>query len=78
MHVLKRIRDNEGRVNDCLSEMLSEWLKQVNPQPTWAALANAVECVDQVIAQEIRMHCVDTSDDDVIKVWGKMCNCHLT
>ena len=41
-----------------LQKMLSEWLKQVE-SPTWKALADAVENIDKLKAQEIRKHCVD-------------------
>ena len=39
--------------------MLSEWLNQVDPRPTWAALAEAVEPVDKVKAQEIKTRYID-------------------
>ena len=33
--------------------MLSEWLKQVDPQPTWKQLADEVNNIDPAKAQEI-------------------------
>ena len=39
--------------------MLSEWLNQVDPRSTWAALAEAVEPVDKVKAQEIKTRYID-------------------
>ena len=54
-HVLNKIKADEEGVRNCLHEMLSEWLKHVDPSPTWAALADAVETVDEYKAQEIRM-----------------------
>ena len=57
--VQKRIRSDEEGVNDYLQEMLSEWLKQTDPLPTWSALAEAVEMVDSSKAKEIRDHCLD-------------------
>ncbi len=39
--------------------MLSEWLKQVDPRPTWAALAEAVEPVDQAKAQQMKTRYID-------------------
>ena len=42
-----------------MQEVLSGWLKQVDPCPTWAALAEAVEPVDQVKAQEIKTKYID-------------------
>ena len=53
-HVLNKIKAEEEGVRNCLYEMLSEWLKQVHPPPTWAALADAVETVDEHKAIEIR------------------------
>lgn len=53
-HVLNKIKAEEEGVRNCLYEMLSEWLKQVHPPPTWAALADAVEIVDECKANEIR------------------------
>ena len=53
-HILDTIQANEARVEDCLREMLSKWLKQVTPQPTWAALADAVEPFNETIAHNIR------------------------
>jgi hypothetical protein len=34
--------------------MLSEWLKQIDPPPTWTALAEAVEVIDESKAQRLR------------------------
>ena len=48
-------RDEEG-VKDCLQAMLSEWLKQVHPQPTWTDIVDAVEEVDSSKAEEIRQN----------------------
>lgn len=53
------IKANEASVRDCLEEMISEWLKRVDPPPTWAALADAVETLDEVKAREIRAKRVD-------------------
>ena len=39
---------------DCLREMLSWWLKQVTPPPTWAELVDAVEQIDESKAKELR------------------------
>ena len=60
-HVLDRIKNDEAGVNDRLQEMLSEWLKQVNPPHTWEDLANAVEEINQPKAQEIRSRVYHTS-----------------
>ena len=42
-----------GVVIDCLREMLSWWLKQVTPPPTWADLIDAVEQIDEEKAKEL-------------------------
>jgi hypothetical protein len=57
--ILDKIKSNEEGANDRLQEMLSEWLKQIDPPPTWTALAEAVETVDSSTAMEIRKHCLD-------------------
>ena len=57
--VLDKIRSDEEGANDRLHEMLSEWLKQTDPPPTWTALADAMEMIDSSKAQEIRKRCVD-------------------
>ena len=59
-HILEKIKADEDTAHDRLQKMLSEWLKQVD-SPTWKALADAVESIDKVKAQEIRKHCVDDS-----------------
>ena len=58
-HVLDKIESDKQRVNDCLLEMLSEWLKQVDPPPTWNDIADAVERVDLLKAEEIRKRSID-------------------
>ena len=37
------IEQEHDRINDCLREMLYEWLKQANPTPTWSILSEAIE-----------------------------------
>jgi hypothetical protein len=53
-HVLDNIEGNERKVEDSLREMLSKWLTQVTPKPTWTALADAVEPFNETIAHHIR------------------------
>lgn len=49
------IRQENTRVNPCLCAMLSTWLKQIDPNPSWNSLAEAVECLgNQTVAKEIR------------------------
>ena len=39
--------------NDCLREMLKEWLQLTNPPPTKSALIDAVEVYDASLAEKI-------------------------
>ena len=57
--VLDEIMSNEEGVNDRLYGMLSEWFKQVDPPPSWTALADAVEVIDESKAMEIRKRYLD-------------------
>ena len=40
--------------------MLSEWLKQVDPPPTWKDITEAVETVDANKAQEMRTRFIES------------------
>ena len=55
--VLDSIKQDEQGVHNRLREMVSWWVKQANPSPTWGDLAFAVETVDQQKAQELRNQC---------------------
>ena len=57
------IAADESDMDSRLRAMLSEWLKQVNPPPTWSQLANAVEPFDKAKAEELRNSCIDLQDD---------------
>ena len=50
------IKKDEETVRDCLRAMLSEWLKQEDPPPTWQGIISAVELVDSSTAKEIRKY----------------------
>ena len=51
LHVINRtVKEGDDR----LREMLSLWLKNKNPLPTWSILAGAIEHYDPAKAQEIR------------------------
>ena len=52
--ILDNIKSNERQVEDCLREMLSAWLNQVTPKPTWVNLADAVEPFNERTAHHIR------------------------
>ena len=60
--VLNTIKyDCHSDSRDCMREMLREWLKQVDPTPSWEALADAVEDIDSHLAEEIRKeYCVQS------------------
>ena len=53
-HILDMIKSDEDGAHDRLQKMISEWLKRVDPAPTWRDLADAVDSVDTAKAQEIR------------------------
>lgn len=40
--VLERIKSDHSRTTDCYTAMLIEWLKMINPQPTWEGLVQAL------------------------------------
>ena len=58
--LLDKIKSDEEGAHDCLQKMLSEWLKQADPPPTWKDITNAVERVDATKAQEIREYFTDS------------------
>ena len=58
-HTIDGIQADEDGVKNQMIEMLSEWLRRVDPPPTWTALAKAVEFVDERQAEEIRSSCLD-------------------
>ena len=44
-----------------MREMLRKWLKQVDPTPSWEALADAVEDIDSHLAEEVlKEYCVQS------------------
>ena len=45
--------DYPGRCQDCVREMIKSWLKQVEPQPTWKGLAEAVGVVNPSLSRKI-------------------------
>ena len=51
---LDMIESDKKEVRSCLLEMLSTWLKQVSPEPSWGALAYSVEPFDEECAQKLR------------------------
>ena len=47
--------DYPNQSRNCLREMLNIWLKQSHPEPTWQAIAEAVDLLDdKQKAKEIR------------------------
>ena len=55
---LKRIKaDNRGDSKSCLRELFDKWLSRVDPEPSWKAIADAIEELgDEKKAEEIRNH----------------------
>ena len=53
-HVLDKIDQDKNGVYNKLQEMLSEWLKQIDPPPTWTLIADALSYLDAARAERIR------------------------
>ena len=51
---LSTIKAEEPKMRARLREMLRAWLKRVAPQPTWTDLIDAVNYIDQSVADSIR------------------------
>ena len=51
---LQNVQQEEQKTNNRLQKMVVEWLKMLDPPPTWMALAEAVELLDTGKAQKIR------------------------
>ena len=51
---LNNIKVDEDGADERLLAMIDRWVKQVDPLPTWAALADALESIDASKAQKIR------------------------
>ena len=51
------IERDEPNTISCLRAMLTEWLKQINPPPTWTQLIDAVEPFNVSVAEELKVHC---------------------
>ena len=54
---LEEIQRDEATARDCMRVMLSEWLKQIDPQRTWTRLIDVVEIFDRDRARSMRMEC---------------------
>ena len=52
-HILHEISHDEKGVKNQLREMLSKWINQCHPTPTWRALANSVADVNRAKAKSI-------------------------
>ena len=54
---IESLKVQYGDPKDLVSEMVSEWLKDISPQPPWEILASALESDfvnEKVIAKDIR------------------------
>ena len=52
LDAIKTAENNKPQ--NCLREMLKIWLTRVSPPPSWAAIAEAVEVLDQSLADQLR------------------------
>lgn len=60
--ILNKLESDQSNTHSRLSAMLTEWLKQVNPTPTWTQLVNAVEPFNEAHAEQIKSCLRDLSD----------------
>ena len=51
--MLDKIAADEDGANNHMLAMLKEWLKQVDPAPSWALLADAVKPFNESIAKKV-------------------------
>ena len=60
---LDAITISENNVSqNCLREMLTVWTEQVDPPPSWSAMAEAIECLgDEQLADHLRTKYVRSS-----------------
>ena len=56
-HILDIIKKEEEGIHECLRKVLSQWLKQVDPPPTWKELIEAIETIDTQKALEMKQYC---------------------
>ena len=57
-HTLDMIEKEEKEVPECLRRTLCQWLRQVDPVPTWKEVIEAIEIIDAQKAMEIsKQHC---------------------
>lgn len=59
-NILDEIAANETEARGRLRQMLIEWLKLINPQPSWGQLIDALEPLNQTKAAELRSRCANT------------------
>ena len=66
---LDSIKTSENNVSqNCLREMLTVWTKQVEPPPSWSAMAEAIECLgDEQLADHLRTKYVPSSSTQHFK-----------
>ena len=60
---LDDIKTSEKNISQsCLREMLTVWTKQVNPPPSWSAIADAIDSLgDEELAEHLRTKYVSRS-----------------
>ena len=54
---LDNIERDEADTNSRLRAMLTVWLKQINPTPTWTQLIDAVEPFSVYVTEQLKVHC---------------------
>ena len=51
---LATIKADNDSAEDRLNEIITTWLKQISPPPTWNLLADVVKVIDPNKAEEIK------------------------
>jgi hypothetical protein len=51
---LDAIQQDYRSSDDSLREMLKEWLKMIDPPPSWEQLVDALKVIDECKAEELR------------------------
>ena len=54
--------DYRGDCQQCVREMIKRWLKQVNPPPSWKALADALKIINPRLAEQIMSGAANATD----------------
>lgn len=64
-------KDNPNDCRACFREMLKEWMKQVDPPPTWSAIITAVrDCGEPLLARTLSRKYLHSNFDAKMRVQG--------